>query len=450
MSSLAGSTRSHRARNRTRTVMHAAGAAAVLLFAGVALADASSGVTDLPSSVKLEQWETQPTGNWITGALQHNNSDYIEGEAVPFRLVIPSGVGPGQYMFSVCRNYENGTRRGYLYLAPYDTDRPAAPGGAVGSTSGNFSAVNATIDAVNEVEARGACKAGDRETIVTITKATGEAYVLWGGHLASPLDPGVGPGNSAAAWPGASLHMKILKPSKDVAIQTCTTGKTPTPAGTATATKTKVSKTKTVTMTASPAVTSTGTPTQPPPSNTPQPSSTTPPEPTTTGTPVPTDTPPPTATPTATPSATDTPAPTATPTPTPTPTETPTDTPEPTNTPAATATGTLAATNTPGATATGTATPTTPAETATRTATPATPTATAPPLTATVIAQEAATATAVSEIAGTERLPRQIPSFGTCDGDDGDVPWLLIVIGGIGLVAIAAGGTIFVTQRARS
>ena len=426
--------RSDRTLRRYRNLLHAAGAAAILLVAGAALADASSAVTELPSSVKLEQWETKPGGNWITGALQHNNSDYVEGEAVPFRLVVPSGVGPGQYMFSVCRNYENSTKRGYLYLAPFDTDRPASPGGPIGSTSGNFSVVNATLDAINEVEARGACKAGDRETIVTITKGSGESYVLWGGHLASPLDPGVGAGNSAAAWPGASLHMKTLRPSKDVAIQTCTVDGTPTPPrGTATATKTPKK-------TATPATTPT--PTQRPPTNTPEPSSTTPPEPSSTGTLAPTDTP----VPTGTPIPTDTPIPTETPTYTPAPTDTPasTDTPEPTTT------GTPVDTNTPSATTTGTVTATEPALTATRTTTPETPTATAPPATATVLAQEAATATAVSETAGSERQPRQIPSFGGCGSEEGGVPWLYIVIGGIGLVAIGAGGAMFVMQRPRT
>jgi hypothetical protein len=391
-----------------RILLRALGAAAMLALAGTALADASGTAGELPSSVKLEQWETKPGGNWITGALQANNSDYIEGEAVPFRLVIPSGIDAGQYLFSVCRNYEDGAKRGYLYLAPFDTDRPAAPGGTISSTSGNFSAVNATIDAVNEVEARGACKAGDRETVVTITKGAGEAYVLWGGHLASPLDPGVGPGNSAAAWPGASLHMKILKPSKDVAIQTCTIGETPTPP--------EVTATTTAqgTATETPTEAATATATQPPATATAVRSSTPSPQPTSTGTPPATETA----------AATETPI--------------PTETPVPTETPAATATGTPAATTT-AATAT-----------ATRTPAPGTPTATAPAATATVEAQEAATATAISEIAGAERLPRRIPSVGGCESGGGGVPWLLMIVGGIGLVAIGAGAAIFVMQRTRS
>lgn len=226
------------ARHRTlthsgaRQALRAGGIGAILLLTATGLAGA--GTNELPSSVRVEQWETVPTGNWITGALNANNSGYSEGESVPFRLVIPARIDVGQYTFSVCRNFDNGSRRGYLYLTPFDTDRAAVPGGTITSTMANFSAVNATIDSATESEALGACKAGDRETIVTITKASGEAYILWGGHLASPLDPGVGTGNGASAWPGASLHMKLLRPSKDVAIQTCSGAATATPIVTAT------------------------------------------------------------------------------------------------------------------------------------------------------------------------------------------------------------------------
>lgn len=40
-----------------------------------------------------------------------------------------------------------------------------------------------------------------------------------GGHLAAPSDSGVGEGNGASQFPGGSLHMKLLSPSKDASIQ---------------------------------------------------------------------------------------------------------------------------------------------------------------------------------------------------------------------------------------
>ena len=115
----------------------------------------------MPSSVKLEQWETKPDGGWITGALQQNNSDYFEGEAVPFRLEIPSKIDAGVYQFSVCRNYEDGSapRRSVRAVQHRSTREP---GGTIGSSMDGFSAVNATIDTVADSGAQGGCKAGDR------------------------------------------------------------------------------------------------------------------------------------------------------------------------------------------------------------------------------------------------------------------------------------------------
>lgn len=137
----------------------------------------------LPSGgLKLEQWETKPNGKWVTASLQSNNSDYSEGEVVPFRLVFRGNVGT-QYQFSICRNYQNGNVRGYLFLDSYNASRAANPGGTINSTNGFFSGINVTIDSVNEVGGQGACSAGDRETIVTITKGSnsGDSYILWGG-----------------------------------------------------------------------------------------------------------------------------------------------------------------------------------------------------------------------------------------------------------------------------
>jgi len=243
---------------RRGSMFRALALAAVVLIIGVTSLEAA-GPSTLPSSVKLEQWKTKPAGNWITGALQNNNSDYIEGETVPFRLEIPSKINAGSYRFSVCRNYADGARRGYLAIAPYNTSRPATPGGTIGSSNGGFSAISATIDSVTDVDAQGNCKAGDREAIVTITKAAGTAYVLWGGHLASPLDAGVGAGNGAASWPGASLHMKLSEPSKDVAINTCQSLATPTATSTTVVTSTSAPPTVTVTVVLTATVTATNT-----------------------------------------------------------------------------------------------------------------------------------------------------------------------------------------------
>jgi hypothetical protein len=388
-------------RVRRGTMLRALAVAAVVLLAGVGPLQASGPAT-LPSSIKLQQWETIPQGNWITGALQGNNADYMEGEAVPFRLVIPSKIDAGSYQFSVCRNYDDGARRGYLYIAPFNTDRPATPGGTIASTMDGFSAINATIDAVDDVGGPGGCKAGDRESIVTITKQDGDAYVLWGGHLASPLDDGVGPGNGAAAWPGASLHMKLSTPSKDLPITTCV--HTPTPTAVLTVTSTGIARTTTV----SPAA---GTPSA---------------------------------------VATDTPAPTATGTPQTTATETPEPSASamPSASASATATAVATSTATPSSTASPAPTDTPPPGATSTPAIAKSATATLPPQTATVAAREAATATAVSLIAGESRLPRQVPNTG-CPAGDSSTPWALVAVATLGGAAVATVGAGFAVKKLR-
>jgi len=178
----------------------------------------------LPSNVKLQQWETLPTGNWTTGNLGSSNSDYAEGEVVPFRLDVGGLATSGNpYTFSVCRDFQSGTKRGYLFLAPFNTSRAAAPGGTITSTNGPFNGVNVTINSVTEVGGQGGCGTGQRETGVSVN-STGNAtaFVLWGGHLAAPGDvfegQPVGPGNGAASFPGSNLHMNLLSPNKSVTI----------------------------------------------------------------------------------------------------------------------------------------------------------------------------------------------------------------------------------------
>ncbi len=181
--------------------------------------DALASAVDLPSSVKLEQW--QPVGvnspQWITGALNVGKSDYSEGDVVPFQLTIPANVAAGTYDFRLCRDYHLGSQFGYLFLDDFDTDRAAVPGGAISNSNSPFDAVNATVDSFNETNLQGNCNnAEEAETTVTITTKTVDpnspTFVLWGGHLAEPGDPGVGAGcRSEARWPrGARPRFRPL------------------------------------------------------------------------------------------------------------------------------------------------------------------------------------------------------------------------------------------------
>ncbi len=177
----------------------------------------------LPSDTKLNQWKTVPSGSWTTGSLNSSNSNYTEGETVPFELDIGKIATSGNpYTFSVCRDYQSGSHFGYISLQLYNTSRPAVADGSISTTNTPFSGSNISSISSTEVGGQGACGAGQRETQVSITVTSGSAdtYLLWGGRLASPTDPGVGAGNGASSYPGGSLHMHLLSPNKDVGIQT--------------------------------------------------------------------------------------------------------------------------------------------------------------------------------------------------------------------------------------
>ncbi|MBW6441420.1 hypothetical protein K0B04_00735 [Patescibacteria group bacterium] len=177
--------------------------------------------TNVPSSVKLYQWETKDSGKWITGNLGTSNSDYREGEVVPFQLEIGKvSTANNPYKFSVCRDYEDGDKRGYYQLMTYDLNINPIIVGSIDYSNGPFSGTNVTNIEFNEVGGRGLCASGARETQVyfDVIESTKDTYVYWGGQLASPVDVDVGLGNGSSQYTGASLHMKLLSPNKDLSI----------------------------------------------------------------------------------------------------------------------------------------------------------------------------------------------------------------------------------------
>ncbi|MDD5415869.1 MAG: hypothetical protein PHE48_02575 [Candidatus Daviesbacteria bacterium] len=176
-----------------------------------------------PSNTKLYQWETIPSGNWITGALNSSNSNYLEGETVPFELDLGKISTSGNpYTFSICRDYQSGSHFGYISLQLFNTSRAAVPDGAISTTNNPFSGSNISSINFTEVGGQGACSSGQRETqlSINVTSESVNTYLLWGGRLASPSDLGVGAGNGSSSYPGGSLHMHLLSPNKDVGIQT--------------------------------------------------------------------------------------------------------------------------------------------------------------------------------------------------------------------------------------
>ncbi|HEY3239741.1 MAG TPA: hypothetical protein VGL92_09270, partial [Acidimicrobiia bacterium] len=205
-----------------------AATAGIGVLIGVLMATFAGPATAFPAlpAGQLEQFR-DVTGVWTTGSLGSSNSAYSEAEAVPFRIQIPDTVVAGNYTITVCRDFQDGTTFGYLFLEPFNSDRnpPLAPATVTTNSNGPFTGAKVaagdtvTIGTVTETGGQGSCVAGARETLVDVTLAgnAGDKYVLFGGHLAAageqipgaPAGTLVQPGSSAAFFSGASLSMRL-------------------------------------------------------------------------------------------------------------------------------------------------------------------------------------------------------------------------------------------------
>ena len=205
-----------------------------LVLGGLATPSGAS-AAELTSDVSFSQWG-DVNSVWTTGDLGFggtNAGTYAEGETVPFLLDV-TAAGPGTWAFSICRDYSDGANFGYLSLEAYNTSRSPLTLPLLTSADGPFSggalAGSVHIDSVDELGAQGTCHAGQRETQVQITVAAGplgvltDAYVLWGGHLASPADAGVAVGHGAGAYNGATLAMTMESAKKTLNVKVATAG----------------------------------------------------------------------------------------------------------------------------------------------------------------------------------------------------------------------------------
>ncbi len=218
-----GATTSSRLTRRVASLLLTPVAAAALV--GMILPGTASAaqVTIVPGDVTFEQWRS--SGNWSTGNL---TGGYAEGDVVPFRVTITDAgnSAPGDtFTFSICRDFENDddpAANGYLFIDDYDTTvSPDLEGATRGNTINGVTAAGdgATVTILSVVDDNtptgGDCGSEQRETEVVLTvsglSGNDEAYVLWGGHAASPFDEGVTVG--ASAYSGSSLHMTFF-PSK--------------------------------------------------------------------------------------------------------------------------------------------------------------------------------------------------------------------------------------------
>ncbi len=346
--------------------------------------------------------------DWQNGNLNHTNSDYSEGDSVPYRLFLSTLDPSVSHTIHINYDFTQDGTKAFDFLTtwnvtqtgadpcsgsahvpstcppgpvstfplPGDSFNPAGKGsltvdGAISDAgvSRNLTIYNGTITAISAVTHSGSAT-GDSEADILVTFTANSCgspncdsivELVWGGHLAKSAYWGAS--NGAGSISGSPFHMRTQSlddsgnKNQDRSIKLTedeTPTRTPTPTATRTFTPTPTN-TFTPTRTPTPTATRTFTPTATRTST-----------PTNTFTPTATNTFTPTATDTFTPTATDTFTPTATDTFTPTATDTFTPTPTDTFTPTATL-GTVVGEGTP------TETPAPPTDTPTPTATPVTP-----------------------------------------------------------------------------
>ncbi len=216
MTTVRGSGR-HKGRRGIAAIALAATLATALWLAGTG-SSAPTGAP-VPSSVSLEGWDTV-SSSWTAG----NTVRYAEGQAIPFRLDV-SGLTTGTpYLATICHEFVRSGVYGFLWLEPYDSDvTPGTIGGAESGDLGPFTGVNVDLLEYQVTGAQGACGVGEKQVLVSFEVTSATAFLLWGGHLAAPLDAIPGGGTvgyqQSAGWnSGSSLAMRLESPDKTVPI----------------------------------------------------------------------------------------------------------------------------------------------------------------------------------------------------------------------------------------
>ena len=155
--------------------------------------------------VTLEGWDLTPNDKWSTGQI----SGYYEGESIPFKLEI-EGLSTGLKTVTINHDYYNGSAIGINYLtdypasAPYDPATNTDPDGPFGSllaSSSQFTVLGNVSDITNGWVILGDYLIG---TISFNVLSESKIYITWGAHLS----------NTAADWPGATLHVQMGEDGK--------------------------------------------------------------------------------------------------------------------------------------------------------------------------------------------------------------------------------------------
>lgn len=227
-------------------------------------------------SDSLEQCSNDPSmcdsmnsNKWITGNLNTNNSAYAEGDSVAYRAEFTRLTVGQTYMTAINWDSTEGGLHAMDYLTSYNfsetgadpcsgltcdsptstlpiADNPMVTSagvdqedgqvftafgatfptsGAIISNTGNLCGANASCTLASNPSAYSTTGtyAGTSKTSVNVyfTAQSNTVVLAWGGHIASPVDWGMG--NSAAGINGSSYHMR-LEDFRCSNVTNCSTG----------------------------------------------------------------------------------------------------------------------------------------------------------------------------------------------------------------------------------
>ena len=186
--------------------------------------------------VNLDQWANKDA-EWQNGNLNPSNSEYHEGEAVPFRLIM-TGLPGGSHYIHINYDFTAGGIYAYDFLTRFDlSESPnisadtseTLPAGPINNytipsdtfddvslhelpaSDRYFSIIGGSITNIEAITHSGDVS-GNSEADMIVNFTTGtctvdcKIFLLWGGHLASELDWGTGNGSSSIS--GSPFHMR--------------------------------------------------------------------------------------------------------------------------------------------------------------------------------------------------------------------------------------------------
>jgi hypothetical protein len=178
---------------------------------------------------------TDPT-DWVNGNLGASKARYLEGDSIPYRLVMTNVSTTGSHTVTIQWDTTKGGKHALDYVTTFNRSVPTADpcagvtgcgapttypipadpnlaNGFLGSQiAGNFTMYGGTITSVgvSPFYTLSGSYGGDSSTTITITFTanTTNPVLAWGGHIATRVDWGAG--NSAIAITGSPYHTRLV------------------------------------------------------------------------------------------------------------------------------------------------------------------------------------------------------------------------------------------------